>query len=163
MNSDPKIIVTDAPDPEATAFIAENLAAYNESRAGFRDFRPLAILVSDPDTGELIGGLYGRTSLGVMFIDRFFLPEHLRGNRLAQRQNANRCRVAMRPVAHRLLGCRQNMARRREVRLANAKIDDGSTLGLERQGAVEDGEGALLFDDGDIGVELQHCSATFGK
>ena len=29
MNSDPKIIVTDAPDPEATAFIAENLAAYN--------------------------------------------------------------------------------------------------------------------------------------
>jgi GNAT superfamily N-acetyltransferase len=85
MNSDPKIIVTDAPDPEATAFIAENLAAYNESRAGFRDFRPLAILVSDPDTGELIGGLYGRTSLGVMFIDRFFLPEHLRGNRLGSR------------------------------------------------------------------------------
>jgi GNAT superfamily N-acetyltransferase len=85
MNSDPKIIVTDAPDPEATAFIAESLAGYNESRAGFRDFRPLAILVSDPDTGELIGGLYGRTSLGVMFIDRFFLPEMLRGNRLGSR------------------------------------------------------------------------------
>ena len=28
MNSDPKIIVTDTPDPEATAFITENLAAY---------------------------------------------------------------------------------------------------------------------------------------
>jgi GNAT superfamily N-acetyltransferase len=82
MNQEPKIIVTDAPDPEATAFIAENLAIYNESRVGFRDFRPLAILVSDPDTGALIGGLYGRTSLGVMFIDRFFLPEELRGNGL---------------------------------------------------------------------------------
>ena len=69
----------------ATAFIAESLAGYNESRAGFRDFRPLAILVSDPDTGELIGGLYGRTSLGVMFIDRFFLPEMLRGHRLGSR------------------------------------------------------------------------------
>src|SRR5215216_2735715 len=83
--AEPVIAVTDAPTTEATAFIAENLAGYNQSKAGFRDFRPLAVLVSDPETGELIGGLYGRTSLGVMFIDRFFLPEHLRGNRLGSR------------------------------------------------------------------------------
>jgi GNAT superfamily N-acetyltransferase len=83
--AEPVIAVTDAPSPEATQFIAENLAGYNESKAGFRDFRPLAVLVSDPETGELIGGLYGRTSLGVMFIDRFFLPERLRGNGLGSR------------------------------------------------------------------------------
>lgn len=85
MATDPPITVTDAPAGEATAFIAESLAGYNESKAGFRDFRPLAVLVTDPDTGELIGGLYGRTSLGVMFIDRFFLPERLRGNGLGSR------------------------------------------------------------------------------
>ena len=85
MAREPEIILTDAPEPEATAFIAESLALYNESKAGFRDYRPLAVLVSDPETGELIGGLYGRTSLGVMFIDRFFLPERLRGNRLGSR------------------------------------------------------------------------------
>lgn len=85
MDREPEITLTDAPEPEATAFIAESLAGYNESKAGFRDFRPLAVLVRDPDTGALIGGLYGRTSLGVMFIDRFFLPEGLRGNRLGSR------------------------------------------------------------------------------
>jgi GNAT superfamily N-acetyltransferase len=85
MDSEPNLIVSDAPSAETTAFIAESLAGYNESKAGFRDFRPLAVLVSDPDTGELIGGLYGRTSLGVMFIDRFFLPERLRGNGLGSR------------------------------------------------------------------------------
>lgn len=88
MAAEPVITVTDAPAPEATVFIAESLAGYNAGKAGFRDFRPLAVLVSDPATGELIGGLYGRTSLGVMFIDRFFLPERLRGNGLGSRMLA---------------------------------------------------------------------------
>ena len=85
MDREPQITITDAPAADATAFIADSLAGYNESKIGFRDYRPLAVLVSDPETGELIGGLYGRTSLGVMFIDRFFLPERLRGNRLGSR------------------------------------------------------------------------------
>jgi GNAT superfamily N-acetyltransferase len=83
--AEPIITVTDAPGDQATAFIADNLAAYNESKAGFRDYKPLAVLVTDPDTGAMIGGLYGRTSLGVMFIDRFFLPENRRQNRLGSR------------------------------------------------------------------------------
>ena len=36
----------------------------------------------DPDSGQVVGGLSGRTSLGLLFIDLFFLPEALRGNRL---------------------------------------------------------------------------------
>ncbi|HEX3861427.1 MAG TPA: GNAT family N-acetyltransferase [Stellaceae bacterium] len=79
------IALTDAPEANATASIADGLAGYNEDQAGFRDFRPLAVLVSDPATGEVIGGLYGRTSLGVLFIDRFFLPPSLRRNRLGSR------------------------------------------------------------------------------
>jgi GNAT superfamily N-acetyltransferase len=35
--------------------------------------------VTDPATGEVAGGLLGRTSLGLFFLDLFYLPEHLRG------------------------------------------------------------------------------------
>jgi GNAT superfamily N-acetyltransferase len=80
-----KITLTDAPDPADTAVIEEGLAGYNDEKAGLRDHRPLAVLVSDPETGEVIGGLYGRSYLGVMFIERFFLPETRRGNRLGSR------------------------------------------------------------------------------
>lgn len=93
------ITVTDTPEPEATAFIADGLADYNEGQAGFRDFKPLAVLVRDPATGELIGGLYGRTSLGVLFIDRFFLPQKLRRNRLGSRL------LAMAEVEGKRRGC----------------------------------------------------------
>lgn len=80
-----RVTLTDTPDPTETAVIAEGLAGYNEGKAGLRDYRPLAVLVADPETGEVIGGLYGRTSLGVLFIERFFLPEERRGNRLGSR------------------------------------------------------------------------------
>ena len=77
--------MTDAPDPGETAVIADGLAAYNDAQGGVRDFRPLAVLVRDPDTGATVGGLYGRTAYGCMFIDRFFLPEKFRRNRLGSR------------------------------------------------------------------------------
>jgi len=77
--------LTGAPDPGDTAVIADGLAGYNDEKAGLRDHRPLAVLVSDPETGEVIGGLYGRSYLGIMFIERFFLPETLRGNDLGSR------------------------------------------------------------------------------
>jgi GNAT superfamily N-acetyltransferase len=83
--SEPIITVTDAPGDENTSFIAESLAGFNESKVGFRDYKPLGVLVTDPATGKIIGGLYGRTSLGVMFIDRFFLPEDRRQGRLGSR------------------------------------------------------------------------------
>jgi GNAT superfamily N-acetyltransferase len=85
MPDNPQITLTDAPEPGATAVIQEGLGAYNDEKAGFRDFRPLAVLVSDPETSEVLGGLYGRSYLGVLFIDRFFLPEKYRGNRLGAR------------------------------------------------------------------------------
>ncbi len=77
--------MTDAPDPGDTAVIADGLAEYNDEKAGLRDHRPLAVLVADPETGEVIGGLYGRSYLGIMFIERFFLPETRRGSRLGSR------------------------------------------------------------------------------
>jgi GNAT superfamily N-acetyltransferase len=77
--------VTDTLDDRARGIVADGLAGYNDEKAGYRDYRPLAVTVSDPATGEVIGGLVGRTSFGLLFVERFFLPEHLRGNGLGSR------------------------------------------------------------------------------
>ncbi len=82
---EPIVTVTDAPDPRDTAVIADGLGAYNRDQAGFSDYRPIAVLVQDPATGAVVGGLYGRTSLGQLFIERFFLPEQMRRDRLGSR------------------------------------------------------------------------------
>ncbi len=79
------ITLTDAPDDAECAVITEGLRAYNEAQAGYSDSRALALLVSDPETKKVLGGLFGRTSLGLLRVDRFFLPEDLRRNRLGSR------------------------------------------------------------------------------
>jgi GNAT superfamily N-acetyltransferase len=83
--SEPDIIVTDAPDAADTAIIADGLRAYNTSQAGYDDYRPLAVFVTDPASGKVVGGLYGASSRGQLRIDRFFLPEELRRSRLGSR------------------------------------------------------------------------------
>jgi GNAT superfamily N-acetyltransferase len=83
--AEPTLTLTDAPDERAQAAIREGLSDYNLVQAGYRDARPLAVLVSDPDTKEVIGGLLGRTSMGLLFIDLFFLPESLRRHGIGSR------------------------------------------------------------------------------
>ena len=71
--------LTDAPDPAFKNILEVGLAEYNETQGHRRDWRVVAVTVRDPDTGELAGGILGRTSLGLFFLDLFYLPEHLRG------------------------------------------------------------------------------------
>src|SRR6516164_5942875 len=80
---EPTLIVTDAPDAEAHAAIAGGLNAFNDDATGIADRRPLAVLVKDK--GGVIGGVLGRTSLGLLFIDLVFLPENLRGGGIGRR------------------------------------------------------------------------------
>jgi GNAT superfamily N-acetyltransferase len=79
------ITLTDAPDDDEGAVIANGLRAYNEARAGTWDGRPLAIFVRGPETQKVVGGLLGRTSLGLLTVERFFLPEELRRGGLGSR------------------------------------------------------------------------------
>jgi GNAT superfamily N-acetyltransferase len=79
------ITLTDAPNDDECAVIADGLRAYNEAQAGYSDSRVLAVLVSDPETKKIVGGLLGRTSLGLLRVERFFLPEGLRRDRLGSR------------------------------------------------------------------------------
>ena len=66
-----EIIQTGSPD---AADIADGLRAYNTAMAGYDDYRPLAVFVTDPATGKVIGGLYGASSRGQLRVGRFFLP-----------------------------------------------------------------------------------------
>jgi GNAT superfamily N-acetyltransferase len=78
----PHIVTTDAPDAADLALLAEGLDQFNAYVTGIADRRSLAVLVKDPETRQTLGGVTGRTSLGLLFLDMFFLPEALRGSGL---------------------------------------------------------------------------------
>ena len=98
--ADPTIVVTDAPDAAAAEVISKGLNDYNDEVTGIRDRRRLAVIVRDPATGETLGGALGRTSLGLMFLDLFYLPKSWRGGGMGSRV------LAMAEEEGRRRGCR---------------------------------------------------------
>jgi GNAT superfamily N-acetyltransferase len=74
----PLITLTDDPDPRLEGVLEQGLSDYNEQKTGRHDWRALAVAVNDPDSGAPVGGLLGRTTLGLFFLDLFYLPTHLR-------------------------------------------------------------------------------------
>ena len=91
------LTLTDAPDDAALAAIDGGLGDYNLEKAGYRDYRPLAVLLTAE--GAVIGGLSGRTTLGLLFVDTFFVPERLRGSGIGARV------LAMAEAEARARGC----------------------------------------------------------
>jgi len=81
----PVLTLTDNPDPRLEQVLDAGLAEYNATQTGVRDGRALAVAVNDPDTGAPVGGLVGRTTLGLFFLDLFYLPEHLRHSGVGSR------------------------------------------------------------------------------
>lgn len=82
MTREPIIVVSDAPEPEELAPIRQGLDRYNKETSGIGDRHPLTVFARDPDSGNVVGGIIGRTSRGLLFIDVFYLPESLRGKGL---------------------------------------------------------------------------------
>jgi len=80
----PDILLTDAPDPSAREAITRGLVAFNRTRAGPSEFRPLAVLIRESGTGMVAGGLWGATGLGWLHVELLFVPEALRGARVGQ-------------------------------------------------------------------------------
>jgi hypothetical protein len=79
------LTLTDAPPVSFETALEQGLADYNALQSRLRDWRPLAVVVHDPETGDVAGGLLGRTSMGLFFLDLFYLPEHLRGSGMGSR------------------------------------------------------------------------------
>ena len=56
----PKITLTDTPDDGMIKALAKKLTDFNKVGSGRPlDYRSLTIFLTDPDTGELLGGLWG--------------------------------------------------------------------------------------------------------
>jgi len=78
------ISITGIPAPEFRQALSKGLEAYNRQTLDLWDNEPLNVFVIDGATEKAIGGLAGRTSLGVFFIDLLCLPSHLRGKGLGR-------------------------------------------------------------------------------
>lgn len=77
--------LTDTPDQDAKSEAAAALYRYNSEKAGVADRAPIGAKLIDPAAGQVLGGLWGRTELGLLFVDTFFLPEEVRGRSLGGR------------------------------------------------------------------------------
>jgi GNAT superfamily N-acetyltransferase len=97
----PVIALTDAPDLQFRQLLSDGIKRHNHEFAGYTDWRPIAVVVSDNDTGNVLGGLIGRTSLGVLFIDVVYLPDTVRG------QGIGRDMIRMAEDEARARGCRK--------------------------------------------------------
>ena len=65
------IAVVDATNPGIRAAILERLVAYNTAQVGDAVYRPLAVAITD-SAGETIGGLWGWTEYGWLFVELLF-------------------------------------------------------------------------------------------
>jgi GNAT superfamily N-acetyltransferase len=83
--SEPRVTVTDSIQAPAREVIRQGLREFNVAQTSIDDRREIGVLVEDATTGKTLGGLLGRTSMGMLLIDVFFLPQALRGNRLGSR------------------------------------------------------------------------------
>jgi GNAT superfamily N-acetyltransferase len=81
---EPTVTVTDTPEVGDVAVISQGLGAYNVEQTGIRDYKPLAVLVKDA-AGKTVGGISGRSSLGLLFLDLVYLPKAMRGGGMGSR------------------------------------------------------------------------------
>jgi GNAT superfamily N-acetyltransferase len=78
----PQIVVTDLVDGRMIEGISGGLDGFNDELTGYSDRQPLAVILKDLETDRILGGATGRSSLGLLFLDLFYLPESLRGSGL---------------------------------------------------------------------------------
>jgi len=100
---EPLLVLSNTPTESDVAVIGAGLNAFNDSVVGYADRSDLAVLIKDPETGATLGGISGRTSLGMMFIDLVYLPVSLRGRDLGQRM------MAMAEAEGRRRGCKSGV------------------------------------------------------
>ncbi len=72
------IDLTDQADATDRMAIGRGLGAYNRQQTQTDDYRFLAVLLRDTE-GEVVGGLWGNTVYGWLFVELLFVPEALRG------------------------------------------------------------------------------------
>ncbi len=81
----PKLVMTDTPEPHVRDAIVGPLIEFNNSRASQpEDYRALVIILSNPDTGGILGSLWGETNFAHLHVELLFVPETFRGTGLGR-------------------------------------------------------------------------------
>ena len=78
----PRIDIDENPDPGLRDAILQPLKAFNESHIGPVKPELLAIALRDPESGEVVGGLWGASVVGWLYVDLLVVPEGFRGQGL---------------------------------------------------------------------------------
>lgn len=79
----PEIVLPDKPLPEHRETIFRLLDAFNDERSGIPDpVAPLALLLREPGSETIQGGLWAVSYWRWLFIDQLFVPPALRGQGL---------------------------------------------------------------------------------
>ncbi|WJV65093.1 GNAT family N-acetyltransferase [Pectobacteriaceae bacterium CE70] len=73
-----QIEVSDVITQDHLGPIEHGLNIFNDEMTNSSDRKPLSVVVRNPANGQVIGGMLGRTSLGLLFIDLVYLPPELR-------------------------------------------------------------------------------------
>jgi GNAT superfamily N-acetyltransferase len=93
--------LTDTPTPDMRTAISRPLDGFNEMQFGRPlDYRPLAILLSDPATDEIVGGLLGATIFSYLHVDTLFIPISMRRMGLGRKTLAEAEAEAVRRGCH---------------------------------------------------------------
>ncbi|WP_313375801.1 GNAT family N-acetyltransferase [Pantoea sp. CTOTU50773] len=72
-------------EPEHLQPIDAGLSAFNMEIAGYNDHSPLSVVIRCNDSQKVLGGILGRTYLGMLFIDLVYLPSELRSKGLGEK------------------------------------------------------------------------------
>lgn len=90
----------DNPTAETRAAIAKPLVRFNEAALGKPiDYKLLVLTVTEPETGEIIGGLWGHTIHSHLYVDLLVVPETRRRQGIGERL------IAMAETEARNRGC----------------------------------------------------------
>jgi GNAT superfamily N-acetyltransferase len=76
---EPQLRFSDTPPPDAFRELWTTLLRFNEAAVGEATFHTLAVLLTEAASEAPIGGLWGRSLWGSLYIDILFVPETWRG------------------------------------------------------------------------------------
>lgn len=79
------IELTDKPAASDRDRVVGPLLAFNAALLGDPNIHPLAVLLRSEDDGQVVGGLWGRTSFRWLFVELLFVPERFRARRCGTR------------------------------------------------------------------------------
>ncbi|MCK8688524.1 GNAT family N-acetyltransferase, partial [Pseudomonas umsongensis] len=78
------ILLSEHATEEQRSAILTPLLAHNLAKGGDDAHETFALLLRDPDSNEIIGGLYGKVSYRWLLIDLVSVPESMRGQGIGQ-------------------------------------------------------------------------------